>query len=83
MPELFTCRLIKNNQPENYHATEAAIKENMYVPVVSDYYTRLRSIDLELGNEFYPINEAAGRAIAVVMNYYSYRKSSKCRSVEV
>jgi Fe-S-cluster containining protein len=76
LPELYTCRLIKDDQPEKFQAAEKAIKEKMPVPVVSDYYTRLRSIDPVLGNEFYPINQAASKSLAIVLNYYAYRKSS-------
>lgn len=70
--ELVTCQIIKSEQPEAYRAAqEKMITEP--IPVISDYYMRLRSIDPELARDFYPVNQAIRRAIETVLQYYAYR----------
>lgn len=72
-PELVTCKLIKAGQSEAFEKAVEDLKSGLKVPVMSDYYTRMTSIDTSLA-EFYPINKAAQKAIEVVLHYYSYRK---------
>ena len=72
-PELVTCKLIKADQSEFYNQAVEDIKTGKKVPVMSDYYSRMASIDPSL-IEFYPINTAAKKAIEVVLHYYAYRK---------
>ncbi|MDI9356729.1 MAG: YkgJ family cysteine cluster protein [Chitinophagaceae bacterium] len=67
-----TCSIIKQ-KTEQYTAIEEQIKSNsLYIPIMSDYQARLRSIDFELGTLFYPINEALKKAIELVLfqEYY-------------
>jgi uncharacterized protein len=71
--ELVTCQLIKTEQAEAYAQTEKAVEENAAVPVMNQYYMRLHSIDYQLAQDFYPINEAIRRAIETVLQYYAYR----------
>ena len=75
-PELFTCRLIKDEQPEKYLEVTENIKRDLDVPVVTDYYMKLKNIDPEWGTITYPINEAIRKAMEVVLNYYYFRKLS-------
>lgn len=70
---LNTCKIIKENQQENYNNTEEAISKGLYVPVFSDYYMRLTQIDRRLGITLLPINEALKMAIEEVLHYYAYR----------
>lgn len=70
---LNTCKLIKENQQENYNNTEEAISKGLYVPIFSDYYMRLTQIDQRLGITLLPINEALKMAIEEVLHYYAYR----------
>jgi Fe-S-cluster containining protein len=67
--ELVTCNVIKTEQPEEYKA--AAAKKDL--PVMSQYYMQLHSIDPNLTTEFYPINKAIRKAIESVLHYYAYR----------
>ena len=73
--KLVTCRIIKNNQPEVVAKIEADLKEEQAaMPLMSDYYFRIRSIDPDLGTKLLPINEAIKSALEVVMSYYAYRE---------
>jgi Fe-S-cluster containining protein len=73
MHELVTCQIIKTEQASDYLRAEETIRAGGSVPVMSDYYMQLHSIDFELAKEFYPINTAIRRAIETVLQYYSYR----------
>tara|TARA_Y100001949_G_C15913880_1_gene298116 strand:- start:97 stop:705 length:609 start_codon:yes stop_codon:yes gene_type:complete len=70
---LVTCKLIKENQLENYEKTQKLLKDNEYVPVFSDYYKKLAQIDFHLGNQIMPINEAIKEAVETVLSHYAYR----------
>ena len=72
-PELVTCQIIKTEQQENFVKVEAAIEEGLNVPVMSNFYMQLHSIDFELTREFFPINVAMRKAIETVLQYYAYR----------
>jgi hypothetical protein len=68
-----TCKIIKDGQQKNFHAAEEAISKGLYVPVFTDYYTRLSQIDNRLATTLLPINEALKMAIEEVLHYYAYR----------
>jgi Fe-S-cluster containining protein len=70
---LATCKIIKENQSENYKNTTVAIANGLYVPIFSDYYMHLSQIDFRLGKTMLPINEALKTAIEEVLHYYAYR----------
>jgi Fe-S-cluster containining protein len=70
---LATCKIIKENQQENYNNTEEAISKGLYVPIFSDYYMQLAQIDYKMGTTLLPINEALKMAIEEVLHYYAYR----------
>lgn len=70
---LATCKIIKENQAENYNTTTEAISNGLYVPIFSDYYMHLSQIDFRLGRTMLPINEALKMAIEEVLQYYAYR----------
>ncbi|MFM9004838.1 MAG: YkgJ family cysteine cluster protein, partial [Flavobacteriales bacterium] len=71
--ELVTCKFIKEQQAEAYEQVVIDLKAGKKIPVMSEYYTRLTSIDPTLA-EFYPINTAIQKALEVVMHYYAYRR---------
>lgn len=71
--KLVTCKLIKENQKEQYQQTAEAVSKGIYVPIFSDYYMQLAQIDFELALKLLPINEALKYAIEEVLQYYSYR----------
>ena len=70
---LATCKIIKENQLENFNSTEEAISKGLYVPIFTDYYMQLSQIDYRLATTMLPINEALKIAIEEVLHYYAYR----------
>ncbi|MGO4770694.1 YkgJ family cysteine cluster protein [Flavobacterium sp. W22_SRS_FK3] len=70
---LTTCKIIKEQQTQNFTKTEKMINKEIYVPIFSDYYMRLAQIDLRMGVILLPINEALKMAIEEVLSYYAYR----------
>lgn len=71
--ELVTCQIIKTEQKDAFERTEQLIREGENIPVMSQYYMQLHSIDPDLAREFYPINKAIKRAVEIVLSYYAYR----------
>lgn len=74
-----TCKPIKESQAEKVEAVNRSLKEGGKVPLMSDYYFQIRSIDPDLGTNRYPINEAIRKAIEYVMAYYAYRRRPPVR----
>lgn len=70
---LATCKIIKEEQNQNFNNAEESMNKGQYVPVFSDYYMRLAQIDLKMGVILLPINEALKFAIEEVLHYYAYR----------
>lgn len=70
---LATCKIIKEEQQENFNKAEEEINNGQYVPIFSDYYMQLAQIDLRMGVSLLPINEALKIAIEEVLHYYAYR----------
>jgi Fe-S-cluster containining protein len=71
---MVTCKLIKENQVENYEKAVEMLKSKSTVPVFADYYQKLMQIDFRLGKDMLPINEAIQAALEAVMQYYAYRE---------
>lgn len=70
---LATCKIIKEEQQENFNAAEEMINKGKYVPIFTDYYMQLAQIDFKMGMTLLPINEALKIAIEEVLHYYAYR----------
>ncbi|HEY6141843.1 MAG TPA: YkgJ family cysteine cluster protein [Flavobacterium sp.] len=70
---LATCKIIKEEQHQNYNAAEEATSKGLYVPVFTDYYMQLAQIDYRMGTTLLPINQALKIAIEEVLQYYAYR----------
>jgi Fe-S-cluster containining protein len=75
--ELVTCQIIKSEQTEAFEVAEKEIKDGGAVPVMSDFYMRLHSIDADMARDFFPINQAIRRAIEEVLQYYAYREAGE------
>ena len=70
--EFITCQTIKSEQTAAFTDTVGMIQRGGIVPVMNNYYMRLHSIDPDLSQHFYPINEAIQRAIQTVLHYHAY-----------
>ncbi len=70
---LATCKIIKENQRDNYELTALAINNGLSIPIFSNYYQKLAHIDFRLGNNIVPINKALQLALEEVLHYYAYR----------
>lgn len=70
---LATCKIIKEDQLDNFNNTEEAISKGLYVPIFTDYYMQLTQIDYHLASIILPINQALKMAIEEVLQYYAYR----------
>ena len=70
--ELVTCQIIKTELSKAYERASDQINSSMQVPMITDYYLKLKSIDPELGNTFLPVNDAIKRAIEHVETYMGY-----------
>ncbi|SMG25036.1 Putative zinc-or iron-chelating domain-containing protein [Marivirga sericea] len=70
---MVTCKLIKEQQVDNYEKAVEMLKSKSTVPVFADYYQKLMQIDFRLAKDMLPINEAIQAALEAVMQYYSYR----------
>lgn len=70
---LATCKIIKEDQPEQYNSAVVAISKGLKVPVFTEYYMQLSNIDFQLGNKILPINKALKMALEEVLMYYAYR----------
>jgi len=73
---LVTCHRIKTESKDKYDNAVEGIDDGLSVPMLTDYYTKLRFIDEELGAELLPINEAIIHALEAVLWYYTYRTST-------
>ena len=80
-PEIITCKLIKTHQEKEYQQAIDNIKNGKRIPIMSEFYTRLASIDPSLA-QFYPINKAMEVAVETVLHYYAYRKRRKPNKIE-
>lgn len=74
--ELVTCQIIKTEQSVAYETAARKIENGeLAVPVMNEFYMQLRSVDPDLGQEFYPINLAIRKAIEQVLHYFAYRSA--------
>jgi uncharacterized protein len=71
--ELVTCQVIKTGQEQEYRAAVEKLGAGAEVPVMSQYYMQLHSIDLQMAQEFFPINQAIKHAIEAILHYHAYR----------
>ena len=71
------CKIIKEEQAQNFDEARISMQKGLYVPVFTDYYMKLSQIDFILGNQIVPINRALILAIEEVLQYYAYRPFPK------
>ena len=76
---LVTCQRIKTESETAYDNAVAQINAGKDVPMLTDYYMRLRFIDPDLGSEQLLINQAIIQALEAVLWYYTYRNPDSPR----
>ena len=74
---MITCTIIKSNNTELFRNAESLLARANHLPIATDYYSRLQSIDLNLSLETYPINTAIRKALEYSLSYYTYRNHPK------
>lgn len=74
---IVTCKIIKEDQVDNFNKANLLINTGLKIPVWSDYYQKLKGIDSRLTDEMQPINYAIIEAMEYVLEYYSYRRPYK------
>jgi Fe-S-cluster containining protein len=77
---MITCSIIKLNNPEFFRNAESLLAKSRHLPIASEYYSRLESIDLNLSLKTFPINVAIKKALEYVLSYYTYRNHPKQQS---
>lgn len=73
VPQMVTCKTIKEEFPESYRSAINHISEGKKTPIMRNYYFQLQAIDSNLSTNLLPINQAMREAIKVVLGYYAYR----------
>ncbi|MDP5171613.1 MAG: YkgJ family cysteine cluster protein [Bacteroidia bacterium] len=73
IPHLSACKPIKEQTPEQIITVANFVANGGKIPLATNYYRVLASIDPILGGEPMPINKAIKEAILTVLTYYSYR----------
>lgn len=71
--ELVTCQVIKEENSTGFKIAVEKIDEGSEISIMNQHYMRLHAIDIELTQQFMPINEAIKRAIEVILHYHAYR----------
>lgn len=69
-----TCAPLKDLEGDKVAKIRSDMNSGQSVPMMNDYYFKIRSIDPDLGTVLMPINQAILRAMEHVMGYYAYRK---------
>lgn len=78
---IYTCKQIKDSQPEEFGKTTADVNQKNFAPVVSDYYRQLANIDPDLARQYYPINIAVQKALEFILHFYAYRKPPRLKKI--
>ncbi|MEI6143009.1 MAG: hypothetical protein WCP85_27270 [Mariniphaga sp.] len=72
IPELVTCKVLKEICPDEIaKARQLGIEKPDLVPLFSNYFMQLYSIDPNLGTTLMPINQAIRKAIEKLYFYYA------------
>jgi uncharacterized protein len=74
---IITCGIIKTENPAFFNSAESIRAGSKNLPVASEYYSKLQTIDLSLAMETYPVNVAIRKALEYTLAYYAYRTSSE------
>ncbi len=70
---LVTCKLLKESQAAIVEKINQDLKKGKKIPIISNQYDKLKSIDYNLSDKTYPINQAIKKALEYVALYFYYR----------
>ncbi len=73
--KIYTCKVIKTWQKEEYESALARINTKLKIPMASDFQMKMDQIDPTMANDFNRINISIEKAISKVAYYYSNRPS--------
>jgi Fe-S-cluster containining protein len=62
-PELMTCKLIKDNQPQACQRTQEALRKGLVAPLLTTHAFSVSNIDPVHGQKLLPINQAICQAV--------------------
>jgi Fe-S-cluster containining protein len=79
--EIITCKKIKEAKKGEFEAAALAVNNGMEIPLSSDAYSQLYSIDFHLTSEQLPINKAIQKALEAVLRYKYYQSSEESETV--
>jgi Fe-S-cluster containining protein len=71
--KIYTCKIIKTGQEQEYKSATTRINENLKIPMASDFQMKMDQIDPILANDINPINVSIEKAISKVAYYFSNR----------
>lgn len=77
IPELVTCKYIKNKNLEEYQSALTYISRYKRIPLLRKYALKFLNIDVDMANRYYPINTAIKLAIEKVCFYYQNRYNNR------
>lgn len=83
---IYTCSHIKNKYSAEYKKATERINSGTNIPIVTDFYSRISFIDMQMANDYNPINVSIRKAIERVAYYYAnqpVRKPRKKRNPQI
>ncbi|HBL75495.1 MAG: hypothetical protein A2W90_03565 [Bacteroidetes bacterium GWF2_42_66] len=69
--KIYTCKVIKTGQAEEYQSATARINTKLKIPMASDFQMKMDQIDPSMANDINLINVSIEKAILKVAYYYS------------
>ncbi len=75
--QLQTCKLIKQQQEDRFHAAQKQLENGIKAPISSNFAFRLYSIDPYLGKDLLPVNVAIKKALEITyIHSHIFHKAS-------
>ena len=72
-PSFAVCHTLKEKEPEIMKMICEKVSTDSKTPIIAQFYRKLEMIDLKLGNELVPINQAIKEACEVIYLHTAYK----------
>ena len=72
-PAFAACHTLKHSFPDKINTICQKVTISKRVPVIADFYQKLSMLDLNLGEELIPINQAIKEACEIVYMHTAYK----------